>query len=96
MTRVQPGLLSNVLKPRSAISPAKPSPTGQVEGALDKVLDDTPTAPKELLDDAIDASISAGEWRRVEGLLRVTISEASCRHVYQARRGRVFIVGVGR
>jgi hypothetical protein len=46
-----------------------------VEGALDKVLDDTPAAPKELLDDAIDTSISASEWRRVEGLLRVTISE---------------------
>jgi hypothetical protein len=76
-----------------------------VEGALDKVPDDTPTTPKELLDDAIGASISAGEWRRVEGLLRVateaplfmvTISEACCRHVYQARRGRVLIVGVGR
>jgi hypothetical protein len=34
-------------------------------------LDDTPTTLKELLHDAIGASISAAIWRRVEGLLRV-------------------------
>lgn len=53
-----------------------------------------PLLRNELLDDTMGPLIRLASGAKSRGLMRVTISEASCRFVYQAGPGHVLIVGV--